>query len=781
MLLLEPNQLVPAERLIDAVWSESPPPTARGQIHTCVSALRRTFDRAGLGERILTRKPGYILRVDDAEVDVHHFDRLVGEGRAAMAADRPADAVRCFRSALGLWRGAEPLSGIDSEFLRAAVTGLNERRLTIAEQCHAAELDLGHHRELVEQLVYLVDRYPLRERLRCQLMVALYRSGRAGEALAVYRAARRTSVAELGIEPGESLQRLHSAILDHDAALDLPVTTAATAVGTAVPVEEPPATAGIEDRPVARMLPADTPWLTGRHEIASSAVAHLAAEADAVAAIVLTGRAGIGKTALAVHIGHRLTDLFPDGQLYVRLEDERGEPLDVKQIIEQLLVALGVTGTGMPDSLEERAATYRSALARRRVIIVLDGAVDNAQILTLLPGSPTCGVLVTSRYRLAGVPGARIVELSPLVVQHAIDLLVALVGAARVSAEPAAAFELIELCEGVPLALHIAGERLAARPQWTVAGLAERLRADERRLDELSHGDLDIRAGITRTYLRFGPAARRLFRLWALVEGPDFPAWIAGPLLDDHGTDARDELDQLVAAQMIEVDTDHDGGHRYRMPTLLRLYARELLEREETPASRATALGRLLGAWQSLAEQAHHRAFSATVTVIHSDADRWPLPAGLVQQLLCQPLRWLAAERANLVEAVRQAGALGLTELCWDLAITLVGLFQFHGHLDDWRSTHMTALAACQQAGNPRGEAVILHSLATLDMVEQRYDEAAGRLVLAQRTFEEVGDDHGRSLCLRSGAFLNAVGTTWLSAATTRRGPARTHTAPVLR
>ncbi|WP_326952813.1 AfsR/SARP family transcriptional regulator [Amycolatopsis sp. NBC_01286] len=746
VLLLEANRLVPVHRLVDAVWSDAPPSTARGQIHTCVSGLRRRFETAGLGGRIGTRRPGYLLRVSDDELDLHRFDRLVAEGRTAAAAGRPAEAAQRFRSALGLWRGDAPLSGIESDLLRAAVTSLTERRLSVIEECHTVELAQGRHHELVDQLLPLAERHPLREQLHHQLMLALHRCRRPGDALAAYRAIRRRFVAELGIEPSGALRDLHDSILRNDTALDPPPAPRATAV--------PAAAAPM----VPRMLPAGNPYLTGRDDVVTTVAGLLRGSGTGgVATAVLAGRAGVGKTALAVHIAHRVAPGFPDGQLYARLDDEHGEPVRPEAVLERLLRVLGVPAAA--GSRDELAARLRSALAGRRILVVLDGAVDEAQVLSLLPGSATCGVLVTSRHRLTGLSGAKVVELAELTIQHATELLIHLLGIARVSAEPAATFDLIELCGGLPLALRIAGERLAARPHWSIAELTERLGDGQRHLDELSHGPLDVRPGIATACARVGPSAQRLFRLLTLVDGEHFPTWVAGPLLGDPGRAAGDDLEALVDAQLVAVDRRSGPGTHYRIPKLLRSYARELLVRKETPATRAAASSRLLGAWLHLAEQAHSRAVGHSVPVLHGDAERWPLPVPLADQLLRHPLEWFETERAGVVRAVGQAADLGSAELCWDLAVTLAGLMRARDHLEDWRETHTTALTACRQAGDRRGEAVILYSLGTLDMVEQRYDEASGRLALALRAFEEIGDDKGRTLCLRGVAFLSRVGS----------------------
>jgi tetratricopeptide (TPR) repeat protein len=314
---------------------------------------------------------------------------------------------------------------------------------------------------------------------------------------------------------------------------------------------------------------------------------------------------------------------------------------------------------------------------------------------------------------------------------------------------------LVELCGRLPLALRIAAARLAARPHWKISQLTDRLADESRRLDELVHGGLGVRASIALTYEYLSPDAQRLLWLLGILEANDFAGWVAGPLLNIDAMTAADTLDALVDARLVDVTHGAGNATRYRLHDLVRVYARERLAAEEPPAERLAALRRMLGGWLHLADSAHRRLYGGDYTVIHSDAQRWELPSAEVDDLLADPLRWYETERSALVAAVLQASRAGAADYCWDLAVTMVALFETRSYLDDWRTTHEAALLATQQVGDRRGEAVMLYSLGALNMLEQRFDMAGARLILALHVFEEVGETHGRALALRNLAFLS--------------------------
>ncbi|MEU8085351.1 BTAD domain-containing putative transcriptional regulator [Micromonospora sp. NPDC049101] len=755
-LLLDVNHVVPIDDLVRAVWDAVPPSTARTQIQICISRIRRAFSDAGLEAQIASYRPGYLLQAAEETLDVFHFNRAIADGRAAAADNRLDTAVEKLRAGLGMWRG-EPFSGIDSLAIKAAAVRLSERQLNALEECHTLELKLGRHHDLIDELMHLVQRHPLHEQARSNLVLALYRCGRQAEALEAYREARHTFVTELGIEPGEDLRRLEQAILLADPELDVPGASEQTKAWALACPPEPPAV--VESVRVPRMLPADDPAFTGHDDTVVEMMRHLggdSGQARSLTVSVITGRAGVGKTALAVRVAHRLATEFPDGQIYLRLDKAEGQQAGVRETLNRMLRMLGVSGCWGVDDTEEVASLYRSAVNGRRLLIVLDEVRDEAQITPLLPGSSTCAVIITSRQRMVRIPGAQLIEINDLSFQHATELLTVLVGGARASAEPAAVLELIDMCGGLPLALRIAGARLAARPHWAIAQLNERMADERHRLDELVHGGLGVREGMAAAYASVPPSAQNLFRLLSLFDVPDLPGWIAGPVLGTES--AGEDLEHLVDARLIEARQDHGVMARYHLHKLIQVYARELLADQESDRLRALAIERATGAWQFLADEAHRRLHGGDYIVLHGAAPRWSLPPEVVNRLLRDPLEWLESERTALVDSVRQTAEVGLSESCWDLAITLVALFEARGYFDDWRDTHAVALAACRQTNNQRGEAVMLYSQGTLSMFEQRYDEAAARFSLARRVFEKVGEVHGLALCLRNMAFLDRVG-----------------------
>lgn len=759
MMLIEANRVVPVDRLIEAVWHESPPATARGQVQICVSALRKIFADADLPDIITTSTSGYMCRIDSADLDLHVFDDLTRSARKASGEGRLAEADDGFVRALGLWRGTAITSG-NSRILEGVEVRLLERRASVVEEWADVRLRLGLNSELISDLSGLVSEFPLREGLRAKLMLALYRSGRQAEALEVYRTGRRVLVDELGIEPGEELRRVEKGILAGDPDLDISWS------GSAVAASSVPAFPVAQVTP--RLLPAGIPDFTGLQETVEQMRTHLMGtqgrEPTGVAPVAISGKAGVGKTTLAIHVGHELTGEFPDGQLFVTLNGLAAQPVTASQVLERFLRAMGIHGKSIPEGVEERAEMYRQCVADRRILVILDDAADEEQVQPLLPGSPTCAVIVTSRFRLTGMPGTHI-EVGILDNEDAMKMLVKVVGSARVYAELAESLQLVSLCGGLPMALRIAAARLAARPHWSVAHLTERLAKESQRLDELEHHGLGVRANLALTYEVLTEPARRLFRLLGLVEAPDFPGWVASPLLGTAPAEAEEALDELADAQFVDVDRLGQGPQlRYRLHDLIRAYARDRLVDEESPDSRGAAGARLLGAWLFLMGEAHRREYGGHYTLLHGQGHRWPLPDGVVARELHDPLEWYERERLGITAAVGQAAVSGLHELCWDLAMTAVTLFEVRNYFQDWRTTHEIALGEVRRAGNRRGEAAILYSLGTLSLYQQRFDEAAQRLAVAEQAFKELGDGHGYSLVLRNLAFIDRVHSRYESA-----------------
>lgn len=715
ILLLRANELVTVDRLVEVSFPGFVPSTARRQVQNTVGRLRRTLNRP---ELIRTKPGGYLLSVGPDELDLLAYRKYVDAGRLAMAEGRDQEAVTLLRQGLALWRGPF-LAEVNCLGVASEAAGVESERLAVLEECLDLEVRLGRHQEVLPELAALTEAQPLRERAWAARMRALYRCGCKADALADYQTARQVFVDELGLEPGPLLRDLHDAILTDDASLD--------------PTREP-------RPPRPGQLPPDVPDFTGRETFVGelAAVLEQARERTAVAVAVVTGKAGVGKTTLALHVAHRLVAWFPDGQLFARL----GAVREPGEVLAWFLRSLGVPGHDLPDEVEERAAKFRECLAGRRVLVVLDDAVEEAQVRPLLPGASGCAVLVTSRSRLTGLPSCRSVELDELTEEQSLRFLGRIAGERRTWAEPAAAGELVRLCGQLPLAIRIAGARLASRPHWTVGHLAERLRDERRRLDELAHGDLEVRSSIALSAEGLEADALRLLSSLALLDSPDICGWTVPAM-----TSRADLVESLVDAQLLQARRDRLGQVRYRFHDLVRVYARELTTLDE----RKAALERALSGWLSLVERAHRAVYGGDFAVLHGTAARWH-PPGL-EIVEADPLAWYETVRRNIVGAVRQAAVLGFDELCWDLAVSAVSLFQTRGHYDDWEETHRLALAATRAAGNVRGSAALLTGLGLLDSYRHRYEPAMAAVDEALELFARCGDRHGQALARSVAAF----------------------------
>jgi DNA-binding SARP family transcriptional activator/tetratricopeptide (TPR) repeat protein len=744
MLGLNANRVTPIDRLIDAVWHTAPPATARAQVQICVSGLRKVLHNAHALARIRTRSPGYVLEIPGAELDTVEFTELVETARAHAREDRKPQAMATLRRALGLWRGPA-LAGVQSEAAVQEALSLESERLTAIMEHVRLGLELGRHEELIGELAALVEEYPLRERLHEHLMLALYRSGRQAEALAAGRRVRATLVNELGIEPGERLQRLEKAILDHDPNLDLRRTEP-----SAAPVREP-APAG--HRP-PRRLPASIGDFTGREAQLTEireVLASPAATPYGTRIVAISGKGGVGKSTLAIRAAHELREAYPDGHLYGDLAGPGDRP---SALLARFLRALGVDGAAIPADPEERADLYRGRLAGKRVLIVLDDATAEDQVMPLLPAGSTAAVLVTGRRPLAGLPGVHQLHLDVFDAEPSLAMLGNIIGEHRVLAERDTAVELVDLCGRLPLALRIAAARLASRPKWRLARLVGRLHNRARRLDELSYHGLALRSSIEVSYRALPAPAKRLFRLCALTTTPDFPDWTAAALLGAEPRQANDVLETLVEAQLVDVWSYPGQQPRVWLHDLIRAYAAERLAATETEADRAAAVQRLLGAWLVRVEQAHRLEYGGDYTVVHGKAPRWRAAGDLATD---DPIGWLDSERQGLVAAVDLAADHGFDEMCWDLALTASALFEVRGYFEDWQETAARALAVTTRAGNRRGQAAMHYTLGAMRLFQGRLREAEECFDTALETFREVGDEQGSALALRDAATVDGL------------------------
>ncbi|MEV4224443.1 BTAD domain-containing putative transcriptional regulator [Nonomuraea sp. NPDC049725] len=764
-LLLSAGRAVPVERLVSVLWGDQPPQSADPVLRVYVSALRKIVDG------IITVPGGYLIAADPDEVDCHRFERLVGQARKARDAGAVAEAAGTFREALGLWRG-QALADVDSaELRRAHGVPLEELRLTALEERVELDLRLGRGAEVVGELRALVNAHPLRERAWAHLLAALHQAGRRSEALAAYQEARRILVDDLGLEPGAELREAHERVLRGEAA--------------AVPV--------VERRVPLNETPPDISDFTGRTDVLAWILR--AATPDGGGApvlLVVHGPPGSGKSAVAVRAASRMD--LPDGRLYAVLGGRAPGT-----VLEDLLRSLGCPDGSVPPTLGERVRLYRRLTSGRRLLLVLDDAADETQVRPLLPTGAGSVTLVTSRSPLAGLEAARAYELGVLAPDEALDMLAGVAGRDRVAAEPQAAREIVRLCGGLPLALRIAGSRLARKTGWTVAHLAGRLGDERRRLDELSAGDLAVRGSLAVGYRGLAEPERRLLRELGAWTGPDFADWAPGA-----------DLEPLAEAGLLQsLGLDEAGQERYGWHDLTRLYAVERLAEAGGPgpvlgARAAEVLDRARRARSALlpAEPGSGRTLVSTPddppaprppSARGDHASRGPgaapygvfphggegarreeaeagwgpgaAPYGVFPHSgegapweeagagwgpgvgrreetsrgtawLRREARWLAAERRFLAAAVGDFHRAGLHEAAWRLAFYLTPLFELGGHHDDWHATTATGLDGARAAGHRQGEALLLRGLADLHRVEGRADAAAAALRAAQPLVE---------------------------------------------
>lgn len=565
VLAWEVNRLVPVARLVDLVWPESPPRSAAHSVRVCVSNLRILLKKAGAELSLHTRGSGYLLQADPAQIDVHRFRALAARARETSDIGKK---VALLDEALRLWRGPALADTASDRTRERLCAGLEEARLVALEDRYDAMLRMGHHRGVTDELIVLAENHPTRERLIGQLMLALYRGGQAGQALEVFRRTRAHLADELGIDPGNELRQLELSILRNDG-------------GPAPAPPEPGAT--------RRDLPVDIGDFTGRQAELRQLLTALGTDDRRPATIVaIDGMAGVGKTALAVHVAHRLAPRYPGGQLFVDLRGHTPgrQPLTAPEALGKLLRAAGVHDGDIPESEDERATLWRTTLADRRVLIVLDNAADTTQAARLLPGASGCLVLLTSRRRLTDVDGALLLSLDVLSDAEAAELFGRVVGDTRPAAHPEAVAAVVSLCGNLPLAVRIAAARLRHRPSWSVPYLAGRLHDHQRRLAELRGEGRSVSAGFTLSYQYLTADQQRTFRLLGLHPAPDLDAPTVAALIERPLRRTEDLLEDLVDAHLLQQPI----AGRYRFQALLRIYAAQLARSAETDASRTTAL-----------------------------------------------------------------------------------------------------------------------------------------------------------------------------------------------
>ncbi|HEY7146613.1 MAG TPA: BTAD domain-containing putative transcriptional regulator [Streptosporangiaceae bacterium] len=771
-LLLKAGRPVGLDELAEALWRGRPPPTARVTAQNYVMRLRNALGEPGR-QRICTVPGGYMISVTDAELDVTRFEALV---EAADAAAREHSWEVCAAradEALALWRG-DPLAEAELEVLAPPqVPRLLELRLAAAQARAEARVHLGQHAAVIGEVRQMAAEHPLRERVHGLLMLALYQDGRQGEALEAYQRARRMLVEELGAEPGAALRALHQQILAGDPALD----------GDPVLAGREPAAAAAGGGPtvIPRQLPAGVPHFTGR-------AAELAAltrlldhagngRAGTLVISAIGGTAGVGKTALAVHWAHKVAEHFPDGQMYVNLRGYAPtRPMAPADALAGFLRALGMPGEGIPADTDERAARYRSLLAGRRMLVVLDNAGSEEQIRPLLPGSAGSVVVATSRDRLAGLvarDGATRLDLDLLPPGDAASLLTALIGS-RARADQATVQTLARLCCRLPLALRVAAEMAVSRPAASLASLAADLADQQRRLDLLDAGGdpkTAVRAVFSWSCAHLSPDAARVFRLAGLHPGPSFDASAAAALTRSTVAAAGQLLDRLARAHLIELAK----AGRYSLHDLLRAYARELAQAHDSDQERHEAVTGLLdhylrscaaamktldpagshgrpglaaSAAGSLTEPAAARAWldaeRATLAAAVPAAEReWPGYATEFSAVLYHYLDTGShnAEAITIHGCARRAARRTGDRAAEAGALTRLGRVSWRqGHYEQAATQFGQALALCRHPGDQVTEAQALAGLGRVDWRQGRYAQAAGRQQRALTLFRQAGD-----------------------------------------
>jgi DNA-binding SARP family transcriptional activator len=811
-LLLRSNQIVTIDELVERVWDEAPPSGARAALHNHVLRLRHTLGPA-VAPRITTHPPGYQITVREGELDLDCFAALLDIGRGASRTADWAVVADALREALSLWR-ADSLHDVPSRILHT----LDGPRL---HEMHAAALHLridadlhsGRHYDVITELTALAAAFPLRESVHRQLMLALYRCGRPADALAHYLQARRTLTDELGIDPGPELQQLHQQILVNAPELAAPMPSPSldsaggqvpdrtasrmpdpassspetadlighledVAHGNEMPPVQPDWTTGSatddHGRPAAGptssrslfQLPADTRLFAGRRREIDRLLALADPErepdnARTVLIATIDGMGGVGKSALAVHVAHRLRDHFPDGQLFIDLHGYTPslEPVAPFDALDQLLRSLGIASQQIPPDPETRAAFYRDRLAGTRTLILLDNAASTAQVRPLLPGDSGCLVVVTSRRHLTGLDDAHNVPLDSLSGSEALTLMHETAGPGRIPEGHAASRELIELCGHLPLAIRIAGARLRHRPVLRIKDLVEELRDDRHRLELLEDEDRNLIAVFDSSYGALPESERQLLRLLGLIPGGDFDSYAAANLLD---------TDLHTASRLLESLFDHNllaqrVPQRYRFHDLIHLYVGRFSNIPELVEEHDAAFGRLLNYYQHTAENADRFLHRAARTAHAIDHEPPVVPYHVRDRGTA--LTWMWSEQQNILAAIA-ACAHGRP----DRAAALTAAMSGFTHLDDsWAKApalHIAAIAAADEAGDRRREAAALCDLGRMRHASGEYRQA---ITMHQRAlaiyrsamaiYQDIGSKAGEAATLREqGRVLRYLG-----------------------
>jgi DNA-binding SARP family transcriptional activator/tetratricopeptide (TPR) repeat protein len=756
LLALQVGQVIPVGELIDAIWPEAPPTSARASIQVMISRLRQIL--AGLpGGAVERCGDGYRLVVEPSSIDVQQFRMLT---RAARGAPNASESVDAFDQALALWRGPAMADVPGTARTEAIQFALGEERLSAMQDRISALLGIGRDWQAAEELTGLMAAHPLSERLAGLLMVALHRGGRQADALQVFRDLRKRLSAELAIEPGRDLQHLHQQILAGDP--ELPGTTGGLITSVAPPGRGvPPAAAGDDSHPIPRQLPTGVAHFTGRTaevNVLDRLLEQVGSADGTVAIATISGTAGVGKTSLALHWAHHVAHKFPDGQLYVDLRafgPSRG-PVRPAEAIRGFLDALNAPKDSRPADTEVQAALYRSMLARKRMLVVLDNAADEDQVRPLLPGGDGCLVVVTSRRRLAGLcarEGAMLLTLDVLSQPEAVELLEKRLGVQVTAAAPDTANQLATLCGRLPLALSIAAVRAAESRSMDLAALAGHLQDAQGRLDVLDAGErlTSVRAVLSWSYQGLSEPAARMFRLLGVHPGPDIGLAAAASLIGRPVVQTSRILAELVSAHVL---TEHAPG-RWVFNDLLRAYANDQARRDEYRAEQNAATQRVLDYYI-------HTAWSASLMLAPVNDAAFPLGAlgaGVEPERISDETHaraWYAAEYSVLLTATSWAAARGFDGYAWRLTWALKDYLAMLGHSQDVAVTMETALAAAVRAGDMAGQARAHHGLGCSAhwTLWPPKPESASHLRQALRLYRDLDDGSGQALAHTSLGIL---------------------------
>lgn len=742
-ILLRPGRAATIDELAEALWGTDVPASARTTLRTYAWRLRKALENdTKPPTTLISVGDGYQIALNGVFTDFIAVRDLVDKAQQAQV----SEAYELLGEAIGLWTG-EPLAGLPGPYAERQRDRFNQLRMNIQEERIWNGLRLGHGSAHIDDLETLIEQDPLRERPYALLMRAHYHASRRAEALATYRRARERLIGELGVEPGRELMTLQRQVLEDD--LDEDGLDEDDSMRPPPRSSTPPAASGAQNNPAAEtagpadhsptpslvpaQLPPDIPDFTGRAHLTTALNSALStANRTALPIVVLTGMGGVGKTTLALHVAHSIRLAYPDGQLYVDLRGSSEEPLLPHFALAQFLEALGVSPGQIPEAVEARTALLRTVLDQRRVLLVLDNARDSEQVCPLLPGSSSCGVLVTTRFRLVGIPAALQANLPAFYPAEALALLRSLVGTDRVAAELDSALDLIESCVRLPLAVRVVATRLAGRPNWSISALAQRLSNKERRLHELKAGEFAVATVFEVSYRQLSADQSIAFRIISCIDGPSFSLNHAAALLGFDELKTEDLLEELVDAAMLE----STSVSRYRMHDLLRDFART----KATPGEQREALHRTLNFLLA-------SAIEAFELMVPGDAVRDVLgPAigeGMRFTAPAQARSWIKTEgefinvvAAQVVRMAEQQHTEHSRSWIRILADILVALSFFKGELplESWRGIIGPLIKSAVRCGDLCAEsrAHLVNGIMALDVTQLEKAEKEFQLTVEQ-------------------------------------------------